>query len=419
VKRLAGPYEWLIGTRHLRSTHRRGFVSFVALISVLGLTLGVATLIVVLSVINGFERELRVRILSVTSHAVILGRYGPMEDWREIQSAAQKEPGVVAAAPYIESQGLLANQKRVKGIVVRGVLPEEEARATGIGQHLIAGKLSDLSSGGYNVILGAALAKELRVGVGDNIVLIAPEGTATPGGLVPRMRRFHVTGLFQAGMFEYDNTLALVHMADAAKLYRFGESVTGVRLALENPMRSGTVLREIASRYEANRFILKDWTGSHVNFFRAIQTAKTMLFIILLMIVGVAAFNIVSTLVMIVKEKQSDIAILRTIGAGPGNVLAMFSVQGVLIGLAGTGCGAALGVLVSHNIQNIIASIESAFGVHFMDASVYYMSELPAYVETMDVLRVCAVAFMLCALATLYPAWRASRTAPAEALRHD
>ena len=416
---MAGPYEWLIGTRHLRSSHRRGFVSFVALISVLGLMLGVATLIVVLSVINGFERELRTRILSVTSHGVILGRHGPMEDWREVQSTAQKEPGVIAAAPFIESQGLLANQKRIKGVVIRGVLPEEEARATGIGQHLTAGKLADLTAGGYNVILGAALAKELRVGVGDTIVLIAPQGTATPAGLVPSMRRFRITGLFQAGMFEYDNTLALVHLTDAGKLYRFGGGVSGVRLALENPMRSATVLRNIADHYEPGTFGLTDWTHSHINFFRAIQTAKTMLFIILLMIVGVAAFNIVSTLVMIVKEKQSDIAILRTIGVGPRNVLAMFSVQGVLIGLAGTGLGAALGVLVSHNIQNIIAGIESVFGVHFMDASVYYMSELPAYVEPMDVVRVCTVAFLLCALATLYPAWRASRTAPAEALRHD
>jgi lipoprotein-releasing system permease protein len=416
---VAGPYEWLIGTRHLRSTHRRGFVSFVALISVLGLMLGVATLVVVLSVMNGFERELRSRILSVTSHAMLIGRHGPMEDWQGVQAAAQKEPGVVAAAPYIEEQALLANNKRVKGVVVRGVLPEEEAKATGIGQHLAAGKLTDLAAGRYNIILGASLAKELRVGVGDNIIVIAPQGTATPSGLVPRMRRFHIAGLFQSGMFEYDNTLALIHMDDASKLYKLGGGVTGVRLALENPMRSASILRDIATRLGPERFFLTDWTRSHINFFRAIQTTKSMMFIILLMIVAVAAFNIVSTLVMIVKEKQSDIAILRTLGVGPANVLAMFTVQGVLIGLAGTAGGAALGVLVSHNIQSIISSIERLFGVHFMDASVYYMSELPAYVETMDVVRICVVAFALCALATLYPAWRASRTAPAEALRHD
>jgi lipoprotein-releasing system permease protein len=394
-------------------------VSFVALISVLGLTLGVATLVVVLSVMNGFERELRTRILSVTSHAMLIGRHGAIEDWRDVQSAAQKEPGVVAAAPYIEEQALLANNKRVKGVVVRGVLPEEEARATGIGQHVTDGKLTDLAAGRYNIILGISLAKELRVGVNDTIVVIAPQGTATPTGLVPRMRKFHIVGLFQSGMFEYDNTLALIHMDDASRLYRLGDGVTGVRLALDNPMRSAPILRDIATALGPDRFFLTDWTRSHTNFFRAIQTTKSMMFIILLMIVAVAAFNIVSTLVMIVKEKQSDIAILRTLGVGPGNVLAMFTVQGVLIGLAGTGGGAALGVLISHNIQSIISGIEGLFGVHFMDASVYYMSELPAYVETMDVVRICAVAFVLCALATLYPAWRASRTAPAEALRHD
>ena len=416
---MAVPYEWLIGTRHLRSTHRRGFVSFVALVSVLGLTLGVATLVVVLSVLNGFENELRTRILSVTSHAILMGRHGTIDDWREVQSAAQRMPGVIAAAPYIEAQALVMNNKRVKGVVVRGVLPAEEARATGLGQHLTAGKLADLEVGSYNVILGAALAKELRVGVGDSVVLIAPQGTATPGGVWPSVRRFHVTGMFQSGMFEYDNTLALVHMQDAAKLYKLGDAVTGVRLALENPMLSASTLKTLAQALGPEKFSTTDWTHTHVNFFRAIQTAKTMMFIMLLMIVTVAAFNIVSTLVMIVKEKQSDIAILRTLGVGPRNVLAMFCVQGVLIGLAGTGLGAALGVLLSHNIQNIISGVEHLVGVQFMDASVYFMSDLPAHVEGKDVLRICVVAFLLCAIATLYPAWRASRTAPAEALRHD
>ena len=416
---MVGPYEWLIGSRHLRSTHRRGFVSVVALISVMGLTLGVATLIVVLSVVNGFERELRTRILSVTSHAMVIGVGGRMENWRNVQEVTQREEGVVAAAPYIEAQALLMNDRRVKGAVVRGVLPEEEARATGIGQHLTAGKLTDLAVGRYNVILGAALAKELRVGVGDTVIIVAPEGTATPGGVAPRMRRFNVTGLFQAGMFEYDNTLAIIHMQDASKLYRMGEDVTGMRLALDNPMRSGSVLANVLVTLEPQRFNTTDWTRTHGNFFRAIQTTKSMMFLILLMIVAVAAFNIVSTLVMIVKEKQSDIAILRTLGAGPGNVLAMFAVQGVLIGIAGTGLGAGLGVLLSHNIQSIISGVERLMGVQFMDASVYYMSELPAYVDSVDVFRVCGVAFVLCALATLYPAWRASRTAPAEALRHD
>lgn len=412
-------YEWLIGTRHLRSTHRRGFVSFVALISVLGLMLGVATLVVVLSVMNGFERELRTRILSVTSHALMMGRTGILSDWRSVQEAAQREPGVIAAAPFIEAQALLTNKRRVKGAVVRGVLPEEEARATGLGQRLTAGKLTDLEPGSYNVILGAALAKELRVGVGDDVILIAPLATATPAGVEPRRRRFHVVGTFQSGMFEYDNTLAIVHMKDAALLYRYGDDVTGIRLALADPFRSASIVASLEDKLGPARFVSTDWTRTHVNFFRAIQTTKSMLFIILLMIIAVAAFNIVSTLVMIVKEKQSDIAILRTLGVGPRNVLAMFTVQGVLIGLTGTALGAALGILVSLNIEKVISGIERMFGVQFMDASVYYMSELPAYVEVEDVMHICLVAFLMCALATLYPAWRASRTAPAEALRHD
>jgi lipoprotein-releasing system permease protein len=413
------PYEWMIGTRHLRSTHRRGFVSFVALISVVGLMLGVATLVVVLSVMNGFERELRSRILSVTSHAMMMGRTGQLSDWREVEQAARREPGVITAAPYIEVQGLLANKRRVQGAVIRGVLPEEEAKATGLGQRLTAGKLTDLAPGDFKVILGEALAKELRVAVGDTIVIIAPQGTATLGGIEPRMRRFHVTGTFKSGMFEYDNTLAIVHMRDASLLYRYGDNVTGVRLALEDPLQSALILTRLEDALGPQRFLSTDWTRTHVNFFRAIQTTKSLLFIILLMIVAVAAFNIVSTLVMIVKEKQSDIAILRTIGVGPRNVLAMFTVQGVLIGLAGTVLGAALGIVLALNIEKLIKSVEGMFGVQFVDPSVYFMSELPAYVEPMDVVHICVVALLLCALATLYPAWRASRTAPAEALRHD
>ena len=413
------PYELLIGTRHLRSTHRRGFVSFVALISVMGLTLGVATLVVVLSVMNGFERELRVRILSVTSHAMLMGIHGTIDDWREVEQTVQREPGVIAAAPYIEEQALIANRKLVRGVMVRGVLPAEEARTTSLGELMKGGSLSDLKDGAYNVLLGANLAKELRVKVGDDVVLIAPSGTATPSGVVPRMRRFHVAATFESGMFEYDNTLALIHMQDAARLYRLGDAVTGVRMTLQDPRRSTTTLLSLLRTLGPDKFNGTDWTRTHVNFFRAIQTTKSMMFIILLMIVAVAAFNIVSTLVMIVKEKQHDIAILRTIGVGPKNVLAMFVVQGVLIGLAGTAIGAGFGILLAHNIQSIISGIERVFHVQFMDASVYFMSELPAYVEMGDVIRICVVAFVLCALATIYPAWRASRTAPAEALRHD
>jgi len=412
------PYEWLIGTRYLRSTHRRGFVSFVALMSVFGLMLGVATLITVLSVMNGFERELRSRILSVTSHATLSGIEGSLNDWRAVRQAALKEPGVQAAVPYIEQQSMLANGVHVVGATVRGVQPDEERKATGLAQRLKAGRLEDLEAGQYHIILGSALARELHAKVGGQVVLIAPEGTATPTGVVPRMRRFLVTGIFESGMYEFDRGLALVHIADAAKLYRLGDRVSGIRLALEDPLKAPTAVVQLAKSLGGG-FYVSDWTRNHINFFRSIELTKSMMFVILLMIVAVAAFNIVATLVMIVKEKQTDIAILRTLGAGPPNILATFAIQGVVIGLGGTLLGAALGTLLSRNLESLVAWLERLLGTHFLDASVYYMSDLPAYVEGMDVVRVCTVAFLLCAIATIYPAWRASRTAPAEALRHE
>lgn len=411
-------YEWLIGTRYLRSTHRRGFVSFVALMSVLGLMLGVATLITVLSVMNGFERELRNRILSVTSHGTLSGIEGSITDWRAIQQAAIKQPGVQAAVPYIEEQSMLSNGVYVAGATVRGVLPDEERKATGLAQSLTMGRLEDLEPGKYRIILGSALAQELHAKVGGQVVLIAPEGTATPTGVVPRMRRFLVTGIFKSGMYEFDRGLALVHITDAARLYKLGDKVTGIRLALQDPLQAPSLVVKIA-RDLGGGFYVSDWTRNHINFFRSIELTKSMMFVILLMIVGVAAFNIVATLVMIVKEKQTDIAILRTLGAGPPNILTTFAIQGVMIGLVGTLLGAGLGTVLSHNLESLVAALERALGTHFLDASVYYMSDLPAYVEWMDVVRVCTVAFLLCAVATIYPAWRASRTAPAEALRHE
>ena len=415
---MSSAYEWLIGTRYLRSTHRRGFVSFVALMSVLGLMLGVATLITVLSVMNGFERELRNRILSVTSHGTLSGIEGSITDWQAIQRAALKQPGVQAAVPYIEEQAMLANGVNVSGATVRGVLPNEERKATGLAQRLKTGRLEDLEPGQYHIVLGSALARELHAKVGGQVVLIAPEGTATPTGVVPRMRRFLVTGIFESGMYEFDRGLALVHITDASRLFKLGDKVSGIRLALNDPLQAPSLVVKIA-RDLGGGFYVSDWTRNHVNFFRSIELTKSMMFVILLMIVGVAAFNIVATLVMIVKEKQTDIAILRTLGAGPPNILTTFAIQGVMIGLVGTLLGAALGTVLSHNLESLIAWLERLFNTHFLDASVYYMSELPGYVEWMDVVRVCTVAFLLCAVATIYPAWRASRTAPAEALRHE
>jgi len=415
---MAAPYEWLIGTRYLRSAHRRGFVSFVALMSVCGLTLGVATLIVVLSVMNGFERELRTRILAVTSHATLTGLSGTLPDWRTLAQRARLQSGVQAAVPYVESQAMLANGPAMAGATVRGVLPEEERTATGLAQRVTQGSLADLTAGGYGIVLGSALAQELGVRLGGTVVVIAPQGTATPTGVVPRMRRFRVVGIFTSGMYEFDRGLALTHMADAARLFHLGDEVTGLRLALTDPLHAPQVAVRVA-RALGGDFYVSDWTQNHANFFRSIEITKSMMFVILLMLVAVAAFNIVATLVMIVKEKQTDIAILRTLGAAPRNVLATFAVQGVLIGLAGTVLGAALGTLVADNIEKLVGGLERLTGEQFIDASVYYLSDLPAYVERLDVLRVCSVAFLLCALATVYPAWRAARTAPAEALRHE
>jgi lipoprotein-releasing system permease protein len=357
--------------------------------------------------------------LSVTSHATITGLQGPLDNWREVQAGSLKYPGVLAAVPYIEEQAMLAHGQSVLGTVVRGVLPGEENRADGLAQKLKQGRIDDLQPGRYRIILGSALAHDIRAKVGDTIVLIAPQGTATPTGVVPRMRRFEVSGIFESGMYEFDRGLALVHMTDAARIYRLGTSATGIRLALEDPLEARRTVSAVALSLGGPGFYVSDWTRNHANFFRSIEIAKTMLFIILLMIVGVAAFNIVATLVMIVKEKQTDIAILRTLGAGPRNILTTFAIQGVLIGLLGTGLGAGLGILVSRNLQSLVHGLETLLNIQFLDARVYYMSDLPAFVEWTDVIRVCTVAFFLCAFATIYPAWRASRTAPAEALRHD
>jgi len=411
-------WEWMVGLRYLRSAHRRGFVSFVALMSILGLMLGVAVLIVVLSVMNGFERELRTRILSVTAHATLMGLEGDLPDWRGARALALRTPGVRHAVPYIEAQGMLAHGTRVLGSAVRGIDPRLEREATGLAQHVRGASMLDLQPGSWRVILGATLARELGVGRGDTLVLIAPEGTATPEGVVPRMRRLEVVGTFESGMYEFDRGLALLNLEDAARLYRMRDQVTGLRLALADPLQAPTVVRELALALGGG-FYVSDWTRNHANFFQSIELTKGLMFVILLILVGVAAFNIVATLVMIVKEKQVDIALLRTLGAPPSGILATFAVQGVLIGLLGTSAGAVLGIVLANHVESIVRSIEALFGVQFMDAEVYLMSDLPAQVEWLDVTQVCAVAFALCALATLYPAWRASRTQPAEALRHD
>ncbi len=411
-------WEWSVGTRYLRATQRRGFVSFVALMSMLGIMLGTAVLIVVLSVMNGFEGELRARILSVTSHASLTGLDAPLADWRKAQQRARSEPGIRDAAPFVESQTMVAHGRRVLGSALRGVLPEDELRINGLARRLRSGRIEELRAGAWRIVLGAALAEELQAKLGDTVIVIAPQGTATPNGIEPRMRRFVVSGVFESGMYEFDRGLALVHLDDARRLFRLGDAVSGLRLTLDDPLRAPAVVRKLALGLGGGYYV-SDWTRNHANFFRSIQITKSMMFIILSLIVAVAAFNLVATLVMVVREKHPDIAILRTLGALPGSVLAVFCVQGVLIGLIGTLAGAALGIVLALNLESLVHGLERLLGTHFLDARVYFMADLPAAVQWPDVLRVCAVAFALCAVATLYPAWRAARLQPAEGLRHD
>jgi lipoprotein-releasing system permease protein len=415
---MGAPYEVMIGTRYLRSTQRRGFLSFISVVSMLGLALGVAVLIVVLSVMNGFERELRTRILSVTAHATLMGIDGTLPDWRAAQRLAEQHPEVIAAVPYVEVQAMLVHGARSAPTQLRGVLPAQELRAVSLAQRIRGGSIEQLQAGSYRIVLGDALAESLGVTVGGDVVLIAPRGSVTPAGFAPTMRRFRVSGLFHSGMYEYDSALALAPLQDTARIYRLGDKVTGLRLALREPLAAPRVIRELAQQIGGG-FYISDWTRNHASFFRSIQVSKTMMFMILILVVAVAAFNIVATLVMVVKEKRPAIATLRTLGALPRNVLAIFTVQGMLIGLTGTLGGALLGWLISAHVAGIVAAIEHLSGQQFLDARVYFMSELPAYVEWHDVLQVCALAFLLCTVATLYPAWRAALTQPAEALRHD
>jgi len=411
-------YEWYVGSRYLRSGHRNRFISFISLISIAGLWLGVAVLIVVLSVMNGFEHELRNRILSMTPHATIMGLEGRLEAWREVQQRVEKMPQVAAAAPYVEDQGMLVNGARVSGALIRGIEPNGERRVGSLGARMTAGSIDELVPGRFNIVLGAALAQELDLKVGSSVIVVVAQGNPTPIGVVPRTKRFTVGGIFSAGMYEFDRGLALVSMQDAARLYRLGDAVTGVRISLQDLFHAPTVVREVALSLGGG-FYVSDWTRKHANFFRSIEITKGILFVILLLIIGVAAFNVVSTLVMVVKEKQSDIAILRTMGSTPRSILGIFIVQGAIIGLIGTLGGVLLGILISVNLEQLVHVLERVLNTHFLDPSVYFMSDLPALVETDDVLRIAGTAFVLCCLSTLYPAWRAARTQPAEALRHE
>jgi lipoprotein-releasing system permease protein len=412
------PYELFVGLRYTRAKRRNHFISFISLTSMLGIALGVAALIVVLSVMNGFQKELRARILGVASHVQISGAEDKLQNWQSVAAEAAKHPQVLAAAPYVMAQGMLANGQAVQGAVIRGILPEYEARVADIGEHMKSGKLDALQPNEFGIVLGAELARSLGVRTGEQLVLIAPQGQVTPAGILPRLKQFRVVGIFEVGMFEYDYGLALIHMEDAQKLYRMDERVSGVRLKLKELFEAPRVARDLTRMLSADAYI-SDWTRSHANFFRAVQIEKNVMFIILLLIVAVAAFNIVSTLVMAVTDKQADIAILRTLGAAPGSILKIFVVQGALIGVIGTLIGVAGGILLALNIDVVVPAIERAFSVQFLAKDVYYISELPSDLQWNDVLLIGAVSLVLSLLATLYPSYRASKVNPAEALRYE
>ena len=413
------PWELFVGMRYLHARHRRGFISFISLISMLGIALGVAVLIVVLSVMNGFEKELRERILSMTSHAAIMGLDVPLDDWRLVRDVARADEQVQAAAPYVEGQGLmLAGDGIPHGVLIRGVLPDEEAQVAEIGRFMQQGKVEDLAAGEYRVVLGTALARALDVKLGDDVLLMVSQANVTPAGLVPRMRHFKVAGIFSAGMYEYDNGLVFLHMSDAQTLMRLGDTVTGVRMRLVDLFQAPAVVRAIAVELGSG-FYIDDWTRSHANFFRSIQLTKTVMFVILSLVVTVAIFNVVSTLVMVVKDKEGAIAILRTVGATPRAIMRVFIVQGSVIGMLGTLGGLALGAAIALNLQAILELLEALVHAHFLDPSVYYLSELPAQLHAADLIRICGTALLLSLVSTLYPAWRASRTQPAEVLRYE
>jgi lipoprotein-releasing system permease protein len=415
---MAAGYEYWVGARYVRSRSSNRFVSLISAISMLGIAIAVAVLIVVLSVVNGFERELRERLLAMSAHATIEDPQGQITNWPSKVSRAVVNPRVLAAAPYVEGQGLLVHGKRLSGVEVRGIDPPLEDAVSGIEGLMTAGNLSSLEPGSFGVVLGVELAAELKAAPGDKVTLYLAEGIVTPAGVLPRYKRFTVTGTYRVGMYEFDRRLAFINLSDASRLYRLGGNASGVRLAVTDIYRAPEIVREVAMDLGGG-VLVSDWTRRHVNFFRSIQITKSILFVILLMVVAVAAFNIVSTLVMVVKDKQSDIAILKTAGARPSSILKIFVTQGTIIGTVGTAAGLALGVLLTLNLENIVTFMEGTFGIKFLAANVYFISDLPAELRVADIVRICGITLVLALLSTVYPAWRGARTLPAEALRYE
>jgi lipoprotein-releasing system permease protein len=412
------PIEFYIGLRYTRAKRRNHFISFISAFSMLGIMLGVMALIVVLSVMNGFHKEVRERILGMASHATISGVNNELSDWREVMAQASRFPHVIGEAPYVEGQGMLISGQKVSGVLLRGIQPDQESAVSSVISDIEKGSIDNLVPGGFGIILGRELALILGVDVGDKVTLVTPQINVTPAGIMPRLKRFDVVGIFEVGMGDYDRGVAILHIDDAAKLMRLKDAVTGVRLKLDDLYLAPEVSRDLALKM-GGYYRISDWSMQHRNFFAALQTEKRMMTIILSIIVLVAAFNIVTTMVMVVTDKQSDIAILRTLGASPRSVMGIFMVQGATLGVVGNLFGILFGILLAFNVETIVGRIEKFFGVEFLDSSIYYISQLPSDPQVGDVLFIGVGAFLITLLATLYPAWRASRTQPAEALRYE
>ena len=409
-------FETMIGLRYVRARRRNHFISFISMSSMIGVALGVMALITVISVMNGFEKELKDRILGMASHAVI-EEFNGLKDWQLVINNIKDHPEIVGAAPYFHAEGMLTKDKIVNGVIIRGILPHEETNVAIVAEKMIEGDLNDLKSTEFNIILGAELVRKLNLEIGDKVTLVAPQVNFTPAGILPRLKRFTLIGIFEVGMHEFDGGLALIHMDDALRLFR-KSNPTGIRLKTNNILKAPTISREIASQLSSKYWVI-DWTQRHSNFFRALKTEKTVMFVILTLIVAVAAFNIISTLVMAVSDKQSDIAVLRTLGASPKSILKIFIIQGTIIGAIGILLGVIGGVWLASNIETLVPALENMLGYKFLSPDVYYISDLPSDMHWSDVILIGVVSFVLCLLATIYPAFRAANTLPAEALRYE
>ena len=407
-----------IGLRYLRARSDNRFVGFISGIAMAGIALGVMVLIAVLSVMNGFERDLSRRILDIVAHATLEGDGGRLDDWRGIAASTRGASGVVAVAPFVEGRGMLVAGERSAAVDLRAVIPEEERRVSALESHISGGGFNALERGRWQILLGRGLAEKLGVHEGSAVLVVIAQGNVTPAGVAPRMRRFTVAGFIDAGMYEFDQGLALLHMDDARRLYRLGDSVTGLRYRFDDPNTAAQRIRAIAETLPG-RYYISDWSRRQGNFFRSLQVTKSIMFFVLLLVVAVAAFNIIATLVMVVKEKRADIAILRTLGSSPREMLTVFMTQGSIIGVVGTAAGVLLGLVAAANVSAIVVGLERLTGIAFVDPRVYFISELPSEIRAGDVFLIAAVALALGVLATLYPAWRAAKTQPAEALRHE